>query len=764
MDLKSGWDKDKDSQRQKGVRMKDLTYIGKRIVREDSYDKACGRTQFICDRVEAGMLYAKLVLSTKAHSDIRIDPGEALRVPGVVAVYSFEDVPKVKFNSHNWTPVITSPQDQYILSDRARYVGDHLALVVGENKEAVEEGVRKVKVEYEPLPAVITLREAIAQEKEQLAFSKELSYGSYEAISGDADYKIVTRGSTQKIHHAALEPHIALSKYDELGNLVLWTPCQTVYQVRYHICHLLKLPYARVRVIKAVMGGSFGGKGHTVLEPACAFATYKLKKPVMLYMDRKDAIIATRTRNAVHMQVETAVKKDGTILGRDIQCEIDGGAYYTNASAVAMALAKKLNRLYRMDHQRIKVKTFYTNTIPGGPCRGYGSPQAHAITEVNLDEAARALHMDPCELRLKNIVKPFDPDPTGGTNLGNAQVEACIRLGMEQFHWKEKYNHIGEKNSKRYAYGVGMSACTHGNGYHGAYPDFTSASMELQWDGGVDLKIGIHDQGCGTILTMQQIAGEALRMNPMQITVHEADTFITPYDSAGTQASRVTFVCGKAVQEAATLLKERLLRACLELYGWEADQICLEDGHVYYQNEKKQYGEITMEYEKLNSRGMSVNLEFESRSNPASYASGFTQVKIDRYTGLITVEEYLAVHDIGRVMNYTLAEGQVAGGVQMSLGMALYEEIDIDGAGMVRSTNFSKYHIINAPDMPKVNVVFVEEGEQDGPYGGKSLGEVAAVCPAPAVVNAINHALGSHFSHYPVKPEHIVAFLEEQTR
>lgn len=742
--------------------MEDLTYVGKRIVREDSYDKACGRTQYICDRKEEGMLYAKLVLSSKAHSNITIDSKAARKVPGVVAVYTYQDIPKIKYNSHNWAPTVGSPEDQYILNDQARYNGDHLAMVVGESKAAVEEGVRKVKINYDPLPSVISLEDAIG-EVEQLAFSKEINYGNYEESYKKADYIIKTKGSTQKIHQGALEPHIALSKYDELGNLVLWTPCQTVYQVRYHICHLLNLPYGKVRVIKAVMGGSFGGKGQTVLEPACAFATYTLKRPVMLYMDRSDVIQATRSRNAVAMQVETAVQKDGTILGRNIKCSIDGGAYYTNASAIAMALTKKLNRMYHMESQSIDVKTYYTNTIPGGACRGYGSPQAHAITEVNMDEVAAALDMDPCELRLKNFVKAYDEDPTGGTNLGNAQIEKCIKLGMKEFDWKEKYKHIAEKNTKRYAYGVGMAACTHGNGYHGSYPDFTNVTMEIQWDGRLDIKIGIHDQGCGTVLTMQQIAGEALSIHPMQIIVHEADTFITPYDSAGTQASRVTFVCGRAVQEAATLLRSKLLKACLELYGWEESKIRLEEGIAYYQDDKKRYGEIAVDYEKHCSKGININLEYVSKSNPASYAGGFAQVRVDRYTGMVLIEEYLAVHDIGRVMNYTLAEGQVAGGVQMSLGMALYEIIDIDKNGVVKSTNFSKYHMINAPDMPEIKVIFVEESENDGPYGGKSLGEIAAVCPAPALVNAINFALGSHFSNYPIKPEHIVAFLEEKS-
>ena len=524
----------------------DLKYVGKSYIREDVYDKASGKTKYTCDRQIAGMLYAKLVLSEKANADITIRTEKAKQVPGVRAVFTHANVPKIPYNPHNWSACLDAPMDQYILSEKARYVGDHLALVVGETKAAVEEAVSLVEIDYDEAAPVIGLNAARKTEG-MLAFEKEVSCGDYEALTGDGEAKdelivVSTEGSTQKIHHSAIEPHIALSEIDENGNLVLWTPCQTVYQVRYHISHLLGIPYTKVRVIKAVMGGSFGGKGQTVVEPACAFATWILRCPVMLYMDRQDAVMGTRSRNATETRVKTAVTRDGVIRGRRIDADIDGGAYYTNASAIAMAYCKKLFRMYHVENQTCHVRTFYTNTISGGACRGYGSPQAHAVTEVNLDQAANAIGMDPCELRLKNIVHPMDDDPTGGTNLGNARIKECIRKGMEAFSWKEKREHIHEKDTRRYAYGVGMACGAHGNGYKGAYPEFTNVTISLHPDGTVEVQIGIHDQGCGTVMTMQQIAAEALHMDVYRIKIHEADTFITPYDAAGTQASRVTYV------------------------------------------------------------------------------------------------------------------------------------------------------------------------------------------------------------------------------
>lgn len=740
---------------------KNLKHVGKSFVREDVYDKARGKTQYTCDRKLQGMLYAKLVLSEKARAKITISTDKAKKIPGIHAIFTHENVPKITYNAHNWSACLDSLEDQYILSEKARYTGDHLALVVGETKEAVEEAVSLVEITYEEETPVIGL-EAARKEKDMLAFEKEVSCGDYKLLAeeGEELVRVSTTGSTQKIHHSAIEPHIALSEVDENGNLVIWTPCQTVFQVRYHISHLLGIPYSKIRVIKAVMGGSFGGKGQTVVEPACAFAAWILKRPVMLYMDRKDAVMATRSRNATETVIETAVTKDGIIRGRRIEADIDGGAYYTNAAAVAMAYCKKLFRMYRIENQICDVRTYYTNTIPGGACRGYGSPQGHAVTEINLDAAADAIGMDPCELRLKNVVHPMEEDPTGGTNMGNARIEDCIRKGMEAFEWKEKRAHIHERDTARYAYGVGMACGAHGNGYKGAYPEFTNVHMSLHADGSVQVMVGIHEQGCGTVMTMQQIAAEALHTDVYRIKVEEADTFITPYDAAGTQASRVTYVCGRAVQKAGEQLLDKLKDTCVRLFGWEKDKIETEDGTARWGSEEKTYGEIAMASERMLSRCMHVSLEYEPPTNPGTYCSAFAEVRVDKYTGQTEILDLLCVHDVGQTMNRVLSEGQVEGGAQMSLGMALFEELSYDKNGRVKNTNFSKYHIINAPDMPKVRSIFIEDGEENGPYGGKSLGEIAAVAPAPAVANAINFALGSRFAEYPITPEKVVAYLE----
>lgn len=750
--------------------MRNLNYVGKSIIREDSFDKATGKTLYVGDMKRPNMLYAKLVLSKKAHAEIEIDKSEAMTVEGIEAIFTHEDVPNVQYNPFEWHSSISAPKDEYLLNNKARYVGDRIALVVGNSRHSVEKAISKLSVAYKELEPIIGLDNAKKDEihvtgDTNLAFEKGISAGNYEEAFVKADLIIKDTGTTQKIHHAAIEPHVCLSEFDMNGDLVIYSPCQVTSQIQMHVANILNIPLNRVRVVKAIMGGSFGGKSIPILEPICAFATTKLNRPIMLYMNRTDAILGTVTRNATEITVETAVNKEGKILGRRIEAHVDGGAYNTNAAAVTMALGKKLFRLYDIKDQYYLGKAYYTNTIPGGACRGYGSPQAHAITEINIDNVAKALNMDPCEFRLINLVEEGAKDPSGATDLGNAKVKECVRLGMEAFNWKERRANVKLKNTSRYSYGVGMACGTHGNGYTGAFADYTSVDMTLFADGSAYVKISLHDLGCGTVTIMQQIAAEALDVEIEKVKVTEADTLSTPEDSAGTQASRVTFVCGMAVKEAGEKLKNKLIDAFCQLKNVKIEDVETSFGHIYVKgsNDKYKYSEIIKEYEKNFCEGMSVFVKYKSPVNPASFAVFFAEVEVDKYTGLVNIVDSLAVHDIGKSINPMLVEGQIQGGAQFSLGMALMEDIEIDKLGNVKSTNFSKYHMINSTSMPYVKTLTVEDNEPHGPYGAKSVGEMATVAPAPAVINAINFALDLNITKYPASPELIISELKNKT-
>ena len=737
-------------------------YIGKRINRPDARDKALGRTKYIGDMKLHGMLCGKLVTSKKAHAVVQIDTSKALAIKGVRAVFTYEDVPKKLYNSNQWYSGSADKEDELILHKTAKHVGDRIALVLGDNMEAAERGRKALIIEYEELPVIIGLE---AASETNLCFEKEFSCGNVESGFEKADFIIEDKGSTPKIHHAAIENHVCVAEVDTFGNLLIWSPCQVVFQVQHVTARALDMPYDKIRVVKSYMGGSFGGKTMPILEPICGFAALKTGRPIKIIMDRRDSISATRTRNASVQRVRTGITKDGKIVAREIEIDFDGGAYLTNSAGIAVASGKKAFRAYDIENQKYVGRTYYTNTTPGGACRGYGSPQIHAISEININNAAARIGMDPVDFRILNA---FDPqeyekgavDQIGMPAIGNARLKDCLTEGKEHFRWKERMQTVKDKNTDRYAYGLGVAASAHGNGYLNSFPDFTNVAIQIMPDGRVFVRIAIHDLGCGTVLTMQQIAAEVLSISPELINVPEADTHQSPYDSAGTQASRVTYVCGGAVKEAAEELKKKMAQMYAASFSCKEEEVKFEDGIIGSEYaEHMDYGSFATFCEKKYSTALKADLEYKAKANPSVYSAVFIEVKVDRYSGMVEIEDMLVVQDAGQVINPTLAEGQVQGGAQMSLGMALCEEIVYDEKGNLKTDNFSKYHIINAPSMPEVKTLFIEKGEPMGPFGAKSVGELAAVAPAPALMNAINHALGTNLTDYPATPEKIIEAL-----
>ena len=747
-----------------------LKYVGKYVPIHDIEEKVTGRVKYVGDMEFPKMLYAKLLLSDIAHGKIvSIDTSEAERLPGVKGVYTYKNSPDTLYNSHKWIEGLEVIKDERLFSDVVRFYGDRIGAVVAEKKEIAEKAIKLIKVQYEELPLVLDPEEAIKEDsykihdRDNLLFSKEIKCGNPEDKIGGAEIVVEDKVETPKIHHAAMETHGCVVDIDSYGNLTIYTPCQVVFQVRLIISEIFNLPLNKVRVVKTTMGGSFGGKGQPVLEPLCAFLSLSTNRPVKLILDRAEAILSTRTRTKTIGWVKTAVNKDGNILGRDIHMLVDAGAYVTNGDAVAMAMGKKAFKLYRIKDQKYSADVVYTNTPIGGAARGYGSPQIHALTEINIDNVARELNMDPMELRLKNLVHPYDKDPTGGPELGNARVIDCVIKGAEAFKWKEKYSR--PKDKSRFVRGVGMACAAHGNGYYGAYPDFITMSLRINEDGTVVLKGAIHDQGCGTNTTMMQIVAEVLKMDINKVFVPEADTLLSPYDTAGTQASRVTFVCGGCAKELSEMVREKLIQYSSEILKCSKEKITLDNEMIYNKllpEEKVSYGQMVTLIQRKFSDEVGGTLTYKSPGNPTSYGVNFVELEVDKVTGMVKIIDFVAVHDIGKAINKGFVEGQVQGAVQMGIGLALCEELVFDDKGRILTNRFSRYHVINAPDMPEVKVLLVEDGEEFGPFGAKSIGEACTVPAAPAIINAINNALDINITTLPATPERIVQALKNK--
>ena len=744
--------------------MKDnLKYVGKDIPMHDIAEKVTGKIKYTGDMQLPGMLHGKLVLSNIAHGLIkRIDTSKAEALDGVVKVFTYKNSPDTLYNSHKWYVGLEVLEDEKLFTNHVKFIGDRVAAVVARDRYTAERAVELIEIEYENLPVITDPEEAI-KDKGYTISRKEIKCGNPKEIISNAELVFEDRVETPKIHHGAMETHVCVAAPGAGGEITIWTPCQVVFQVRLIAAQALSMSLNKIRVIKTTMGGSFGGKGQPVLEPVCAFLAKAVDAPVKLLLDRTESILATRTRTATIGTIKTAVDEEGHILARDIHMLVDTGAYFTNGDAVSMAMGKKSFRLYKIKDQSYVADVVYTNTPIGGACRGYGSPQIHALSEIHMDNIARALGMDPTELRLKNLVHPYDVDPIGGPALGNARAIDCVTKGMEAFHWKERWQQ--PKDAGRYVRGVGMACATHGNGYHGGYQDFITMSLRMTEDGGAYLNSGIHDLGCGTVTTMKQIVAEVLDIEVDKILAPEGDTLISPFDVAGTQASRVTFVCGGCAMKVSEMVKDKFVNYASKLWACETEDVKMENGIVYNQREKSQklaYGEMVIQIQKKFQDDISETYTYTSPANPAVYAANFAEVEIDTYTGLVRVTDVLAVHDIGKAINPGFVEGQIQGAIQMGIGLALTEEIKADQNGRISGDRFSKYHIINAPDMPDVKVLLVEEGDAHGPFGAKSVGEISTCAIAPAIVNAINSALDVNLTSLPITPEKIVKALKEK--
>jgi CO/xanthine dehydrogenase Mo-binding subunit len=374
-----------------------------------------------------------------------------------------------------------------------------------------------------------------------------------------------------------------------------------------------------------------------------------------------------------------------------------------------------------------------------------------------MDQVARRLKMDPVEFRLQNLVHPYDMDPVLNLSVGDARVIECLEKGAEAFHWKERFSGC-KTDEGRYRRGVGVACGAHKNGMYGGFVDCTSMVLKMNEDGSLNLNASLHDVGCGTTTAMKIIVAEVLDIDPDLITVTEADTELTGYDP-GCYGSRVTYNVGACAKETAEILKDKILGCVSFILQKPKEYLKVQNGHVVTIGTDQRgisYKEIAEKAVQENYTDLSVAHTYYSPSNPGSYSVQFAEVIVDTATGLTRVTDFLAVGDVGRVLNRGMVEGQFQGAVQMGIGYALCEEVKIDDQGKPVNNSFKKYHMVNAPDMPDVKVLLIEHEGDDGPFGAKSVGEISAVPTAAAVINAVNHALGTSLSEMPLTPEKIL--------
>ncbi|MDR3602973.1 MAG: molybdopterin-dependent oxidoreductase [Desulfosporosinus sp.] len=745
---------------------KDLKYVGHTFPIHDASQKVRGELLYLSDMKLPKMLYAKLLLSPVAHGLIKeIDTSRAEALPGVIRVFTYLNTPNKTYSRYRIIPNQEfCLEDERLFTDKVRFVGDRIAAVVATSLDIAKEAMELIRVDFELLPVLSTPEEALKNNHIKIHpegnLIHQFEYKLGEQIQLVQDCLVVeTTTRTQKVHHAALETHVCLADFNSSGKLTIWAACQGVFGIRTIVADLLELNYNKVRVIKMPMGGSFGGKQEAIIEPVTAFLAKQVRRPVKLTFNRKESIIATMTRPATTSSIRTSVTKDGVLEDCIVETVVDAGAYATSSVDNAYAMTKKICRLYRIPYYQHHSKIIYTNTPVAGGARGWGAPEIITAMEIHMDAVAKKISMDLVEFRLKNLVHPYDKDKASSLSLGNARVIECLEKGAACFGWSERYHRKPDKG--RYRKGVGVACAAHKNGMYGGFPEHSTMTLKMNEDGSFILNTGLHDLGCGTITSINQIAAEVLDIEPSYITVLEADTESGPYDF-GSYGSRVTYICGACAYEVAKKVKEKLLECASLILRKPKQYLEIGNGSVWIIGHEQQsisYRDIATTAKTKDNTDIVITHTYHGTSNPGAYAVHFAEVEVDTKTGMVRVTDYLAVHDIGKAINPGMVEGQIQGGVQMGIGYALYEEVRIGSNGNILNSSLKDYHVINAPDMPLVKTLLIEQGGDEGPYGAKSVGEIAFVPVAAAVINAVNNTLGTALSDMPLTPEKIITTL-----
>lgn len=762
--------------------MRRYKFVGKSTGSDHAYGKVTGQIEYCSDMRASGMLFLKYKQSSISHGMISsIDTSDAW-LPGVKAVYTYENTPNTYFDRGRVSAAeLEYSQNQERLFDReVRFYGERVAAVVADDPETAEKACRLIKVEYEELPKLLTMADTMKDDAPSLhengsgnvypakgePYCQE--YGDYESVKGEHSFK--SESHISRMTHMCMETQAARAKFDRgTGKLTVWTGTQTVYGVRSTVADFLGLSYNKVRVVKAVMGGSFGVKQEMILEPLVAYAAYDLKADVLCHFTREEQVTGTLLRHNFDTVTESKVDSDGTVRGVKIHMDLDAGAYQTISPSYLRTAGGKIGKTYVIPNIKFTGYSICTTTPVNGSFRSWGSSEEAIALEPHWNMVAEELGMDPIDFRLKNIREPYDTDVLHGASICNTHFREVLTEGRERFAWDSMKEECRKRNSKggRYRYGVGVALCSHTTSFYPYMFELASVTIRLQDDGSVILHAPIHDHGCGATVAMRKIVAEILEIDMDKITVLEGDTQNMPYDY-GCYASRTTFVFGLAVKKASEELLEQIKQSAALMLGCLPNTIIYSDGICMSEPdpEKKVSLKDVWEYSIFTlSKDLMVTLSNNAKANPGTPAAHFSMVRVDTFNGHVKIEKALSVHDIGKAINPDMVKGQIESGVQQGMGWALCEEIKIDpGSGKTLISNFKNYEIANAADMPDVDILLIEDPEPEGPFGAKGVGEVATSPVAPAIIAAVNNALGTRLTHFPLTPPVILEGIENKRK
>jgi xanthine dehydrogenase molybdenum-binding subunit len=748
--------------------------VGTSVKRSDLLAKVTGNAKYVADMPLPGLLYARSKRSNVAHALIRrIDTSRALALPGVKAVLTHENVPRVLHagSPHPRSASVTC--DQYILDDKVRYWGETVAVVAATSEEIAEAALDLIVVEYEELPAVFTTEEA-AREGAPLIHDREpgrnqvlppvhVSRGDVQRGFAQADLIVEGVYEGGRPTPAYMEPNACMCQWDGNGNFTVWISTQTAFMVRGIMAEVLGLPLHKVRVLVDHMGGGFGAKQDLFQsEFLCALLAKQTRRPVRMEYTREETFLGGRTRHPVKIWLKQGFRRDGTITARQARVIYNSGAYGSHGPGVTIVGSNALTSLYRCENVEVEGQCVYTNSPIAGAFRGYGVVQTYFALDVQMDEAAGQLGLDPAELKLKNAVREGDIAPSNHPLIGHG-LEDCIRRGMEEVGWAALRRRPREAHGPlRRGWGIGCEM--HGSSAYPGIKEQGNAIVKMNEDGTVVLLTGTAGLGTGAHTALAQIVAQELGVRFESVSVTHGDTDVVPWD-IGAFASHTTYLGGKAAQLAAADVKRQLFARAADLLQAGTGDLEASDGTIRVRGGDRS---ISIRDAVAPRVGIpAAQLVGTATYHPTksySFAAHFVEVEVDTETGKVTVLQVVPVHEIGKAIHPIAAAGQIEGGIQQGIGHALYEDYQIDlKTGRSLNANFVDYKMPLSMDMPTIRTVILETApDPGGPFGAKGVGEDPIVAIGPAIANAVHDAIGVRFRHYPIKPEQVLQALREQ--
>lgn len=756
--------------------------VGQPVRKKDAMQLLLGKPAYVEDVTPSDALVVKVLRSPHAHAlieEIKIDA--AMKVPGIVAVYTYKDVPQKRFTMAGQTYPEPSPYDRLLLDQRVRFVGDAVAIIAGEDEKAVDKAMKRIRVTYKVLEPVLDMHTAKdnpilvhpednwkslcpvgADNRRNLCASDVDSHGDVDAVMADCDEIVEHTWRVQPAQQAMMETFRTYTEMDRYGRLHVISSTQIVFHCRRIIANALDIPKSRVRVEKPRIGGGFGAKQTVVAEVYPAFVTWKTGRPARMIYTRRECQIAGSPRHEMEVHVKLGASRDGKIRALDVYTLSNTGAFGEHGPTTVGLSGHKSIPLYTggLEAHRFSYDVVYTNLQASGAYRGYGATQGLFAVESAVNELAERLHMDPIALREKNIVREGMQMPAYFGEMANAcALDRCITHCKELFRWDEKapVRDMGNGRVRTAGLALAMQGSCISN------LDVGSATMKLGDEGFYNLIIGAADMGTGCDTILAQMAAECMECPVEEIEVFGADTDASPYDS-GSYASSTTYLTGRAVEMACEELKNNMCQIAAGMMNCEVSDVEFTGDGVRRLDGSGFVSRFDIATKSMlnNAIAAQTTATHCSPVSPPPYMVGMVEIELDKETGKVDIIDYAAVVDCGTVINPNLARVQTEGGIVQGIGMTLYEGVTYQPDGHISENSLMQYKIPTRLDMGKLRVEFEESYEPTGPFGAKSIGEIVINTPAPAIAHAIYKITGIWHRRLPITPEKILMSMEQK--